>query len=144
MFLVKCNLCLCHLLLLFIIYTSIPYTLITMPRPRVSDLSQRSRNAVRQQITENQLNEEDREIAREERRVNMAQRRATLTPEERDAARETARLAMRNRRAFLRYQQRFARRNFPRVDLKLAAFQYDSTMNYSSQLRITSSPYIGE
>lgn len=45
--------------------------LITMPRPRRSNLSQRSRNAIRQRNIASQLSDEEREIAREERRVSM-------------------------------------------------------------------------
>ncbi|CAG5059675.1 unnamed protein product [Parnassius apollo] len=67
-----------------------------MPRPRRSNLSQRSRTAIRQRNIASQLSHEERDTAREERRVSMERRRAlicaTQTQEEREAARETARL----------------------------------------------------
>ncbi|CAH2093091.1 unnamed protein product [Euphydryas editha] len=81
-----------------------------MPRPRRSNLSQRSRNVIRQRNMASQLSDEEREIGREERRVSMGRRRALIrasqTQEEREAARETARLETRNRRAYRTDQQR--------------------------------------
>lgn len=107
-----------------------------MPRPRRSNLSQRSRNAIRLRNIANQSTEEEREIAREERRVSMARLRASQTQEQREAAREAARLRMRNRRAYRTDQQRDnlrrARRNASSVDLNRAAFLYDCTIDYSS------------
>lgn len=113
--------------------------LITMPRPRRSNLSQLSRNAIRQRNIASQLYDEEREIAREERRVSMEQRRALIrasqTQEQREAARETARLETRNRRAYRTDEQRnnlrIARRNGSSIDLNRAAFLYDCTIDYS-------------
>ncbi|CAG5038712.1 unnamed protein product [Parnassius apollo] len=110
-----------------------------MPRPRRSNLSQRSRTAINQRNIASQLSDEERDIAREERRVSMERRRAliraTQTQEEREAARETARLETRNRRAYRTDQQRDnlrrARRNGSSVDLNRAAFLYDCTIDYS-------------
>lgn len=111
-----------------------------MPRPRRSNLSQRSRNAIRLRNIANQLTDEERQIAREERRVGVARSRALLrasqTQEQREAVRETARLETRNRRANRTDQQRdslrSARRNTSSVDLNRAAFLYDCTIDYSS------------
>ncbi|CAH2109174.1 unnamed protein product [Euphydryas editha] len=90
-----------------------------MPRPRRSNLSQRSRNAIRQRNIASQLSDEEREIAQEERRVSMERRRAlnraSQTQEERETAREMG----------------SARRNVSCVDLNQAAFLYDCTIDYS-------------
>ncbi|CAG5037798.1 unnamed protein product [Parnassius apollo] len=110
-----------------------------MPRPRRSNLSQRSRTAIRQRNIASQLSDAERDIAQEERRVSMERRRAliraTQTQEEREAARETARLETRNCRAYRTDQQRDnirrARRNGSSVDLNRAAFLYDCTIDYS-------------
>ncbi|CAG9771387.1 unnamed protein product [Ceutorhynchus assimilis] len=70
-----------------------------MPRPRRSDLSQRSRNAIRLRNATNNTTEEEKEIARERCRLRMARLRASQTEEQREARRQTERLALRNRRA---------------------------------------------
>lgn len=107
-----------------------------MPRPRRSNLSQRSRNAIRLRSISNQSSEEARETVREERRVSIARVRASQTQEQREAAREMAQLLMRNRRANRSHQQqdslRRSRRNASSVDLNGAAFLYDCTIDYSS------------
>lgn len=77
-----------------------------MPRARRSNLSHRTRNASRVRNIANQLNTDEQEIAREQRRVSMARLRASQTQEERQAANETAQLTMRNRRANQTTQQR--------------------------------------
>lgn len=98
--------------------------LLIMTRPRRSNFSLRN--------FANQLTDEERQIAREERRVGVA----SQTHEQREAARETARLETRNRRANQTDQQRdslrSASRNTSSVDLNRAAFLYDCTINYSS------------
>lgn len=115
-----------------------------MPRPRRSNLSQQSRNAVRLRNRANESTEEDQEIAREQRRVSMARVRASQTEEQRAAIRETARLEMRNRRASRTDQQRDivrrARRSASGVDLNRAAFLYDCTIDYSSHPFVSIGP----
>lgn len=115
-----------------------------MPRPRRSNLSQQSRNAIRLRNISNQSTEEEREIAREQRRGTMARHRASQIQEQREAAREAARLAMRNHRANRTNQQRdnirCARRNASSVDLNRAAFQYDCTIDYSSHPSVLIGP----
>ena len=114
-------------------YWSVCLFHIIMPRRRRSNISQQTRNAIRLRNIANQSTEEERENAREKRRVSMGWLRAFQTEEQREEARETALLAMRNRRALRRDQER---RNFRRdassVGFNLAAFLYDCTINYSS------------
>lgn len=66
----------------------------------------------------------------------MARFRASPTEEQKEAVRETARFEMRNRRIHQTDQQRaklrYTRRNASSVDLNRAAFQYDCTIDYSS------------
>ncbi|CAG9764733.1 unnamed protein product [Ceutorhynchus assimilis] len=71
-----------------------------MPRPRRSDLSQRSRNAIRLRNATNNTTEEEKEIARERCRLRMVRLRASQTEEQREARRQTERLALRNRRTY--------------------------------------------
>lgn len=107
-----------------------------MPRSTRSNLSRHSRNAIRLRNIGNQSTEEEREIAREERRISMARIRASQTQAQREAAREAVRSAMRNSRAYRTDQQRDnvrrARRNTSSVVLNRAAFLYDCTVDYSS------------
>ena len=69
-----------------------------MPRPRRSNLSQNSRQAIRHRNNVNQSTAEELELARERRRVSMARLRASRRQEQRDLLPETANL---NRAAFL-------------------------------------------
>lgn len=106
-----------------------------MPRPRRSNLSRQSRNARRIRNTANEWTEEEQEIAREQRRVSMAQLRASQSQEQSEAARETVRSTMQNRRANKRYQQidhlRRRTRDLSSADLNRAAFRYDCSNDYS-------------
>ncbi|XP_068150779.1 POU domain protein 2 isoform X2 [Drosophila tropicalis] len=93
-----------------------------MPRRRRSNLSQRSRNAIRLRHKAIQLSDEQRQIIREERRVNIKRRRALIrasqTQEQIEAAREAARLETRKRRAYRRDKQRKNLRNARRNVLR--------------------------
>ena len=64
-----------------------------------TNLSRQSRDARRIKNNENKRTEEEKEIAREQRRDSMALIRVSQSREQSEAARETARLAMQNRRA---------------------------------------------
>jgi len=86
-----------------------------MPRPRRSNLSQNSRQAIRLRNSVNQSTAEELEIARERRRVSMAQLRASRRQEQRDLLPETA---------YVSDQQT--------VNLNRAAFLYDCTIDYGS------------
>lgn len=111
-----------------------------MPRPRRSNLSQGSRDAIR---VRNNANETSQEVLREERRVRKARSRYSLSQEQRQAARETARFAMQNRRENLRRQQhdiRRTRRNSSNIDLNRAAFRYDCSTDYSSHASVCIGP----
>lgn len=107
------------------------YNYFAMPRPRRSNISKRSRNAMRHRNNETQYTADEREIARELRRVSMGRLRVLQTQEQREAARQTHRLEMRNRRAQQRDNLHRARRNDAIVDLHRVAFQYDCTFDYS-------------
>ena len=61
-----------------------------MPRPRRSNLSQNSRQAIRHRNNVNQSTAEELELARERRRVSMARLRASRRQEQRDLLPETA------------------------------------------------------
>lgn len=116
-----------------------------MPRARRSNLSHRTRNASNVRNIANQLNTDDQEIAREQRRVSMARLRASQTQEDRQAANETARLTMSNRRANQTTQQREnrnqrVRRSASSVDLNRVAFHYDCTIDYSSHPSVQIGP----
>ncbi|XP_032584995.1 uncharacterized protein LOC6576313 isoform X1 [Drosophila mojavensis] len=80
--------------------------LIKMPRRRVSNLSRRTRNAIRQRNIASQLSDEEREIMRAKNRVRTQQRRALIR---RKAAQETA------------------KRNDSSIDLNRTAFRYGCT-----------------
>ncbi|KAF8791693.1 hypothetical protein HNY73_003386 [Argiope bruennichi] len=100
-----------------------------MPRRRRSNFFLQTCNAIRLRNIANQSTEEERENAREERRISMTRLRAFQTEKQREEARETACLATRNRRARRRDQQRDnLRRDASSVDLNRAAFLYDYTI----------------
>jgi len=104
-----------------------------MPRRRRSNISQQTRNAIRLRNIANQSTEEERQNAREERRVSMGRLRASQTEEQREKARETNRLGIRYCRAQDRDQLRNnLRRDASGIDLNRAAFLYDCTIDYSS------------
>lgn len=103
-----------------------------MPRARRSNLSPRSRNAIRLRNIATQSTADEQQRARENRRVSTARHRASQTQEQRDAVRETARLAMRNHRTNHRDQQRDNFRRPRVVALNRVAFHYDSTIDYST------------
>lgn len=86
---------------------------------------------MRHRNNETQYTADEREIARELRRVSMGRLRVLQTQEQREAARQTHRLEMRNRRAQQRDNLHRARRNDAIVDLHRVAFQYDCTFDYS-------------
>lgn len=73
--------------------------LLRMSRFRRSNLSQQSRNAIRFRNIVNHSTEEEREIARDDRRFSMARLRAFRTQEQKEAARQTFRLEKKNRQA---------------------------------------------
>lgn len=66
---------------------------------RRSNLSTRSRNAVRLRKMRSQYTEEQRENERRKNRLRIARIRASLTDEQREIARKISRLETRNRRA---------------------------------------------
>lgn len=110
-----------------------------MPRPRSSNLTRSSRNARRLQNIRSQLTQEEERVSTlDSQRARMAELRASQTQEQREIARESARLRIRNRRANLTDQQRGnvrsarRQRHASNVDLNLAAFLYDCSIDYSS------------
>ena len=94
-----------------------------MPGRRTSNISQQARNAIRLRNIVDQSTEEERQNAREERRVSMGRLRASQTEEQREKVRETNRLGIRYRRAQDRDQLRNnLLRDASGIDLNRAAF----------------------